>query len=379
MADTAKSTAQDPEIIQEQRLREGFSAAIGQGIGKVFVTRKDKRDGKKYNCGSYDIHDGDYDAFIEELRSDYPAGGEYICRVVGEGGKTITNGLINLDPNPRAKKEQPATQASAGDSNFERMMMMMMQMQQQMFQVQQASSDRTMTAVMGVVTAMIQSQGKNQDSPADMLNAIIEAQAKLRPPVEDPGMIDKVLDMMGKIRAVLPESGPPEGIGGVIQSFAPVLAAMAAQQKPAAPQPQRAYVVTPAVPPPGAAPAAQPQAATADSTVAAPGYAAGISPEDPQAQMFQKYQPLMFGIRNIIMNADPSQPSTDISADVADFVDLGVRAGQIDVNDLNMLIQAMQTMPDQVAPTLAVFGITEPAHVQIIIDAIPILTGGVEG
>lgn len=370
MADNGKNAGQiDAETDAEERLRRGFLTATGQGGGTVRVERKDPKTGRRTNCGSYEVFDGNFDAFIDELRNDYPDGGDFICRLVGDKNAIITNGVISIEPNRRARAAQAApAPAVQGESNMEKMMMMMMQMQE-------ASANRTLTAMTTMVTAMIGRPAPAMENPIDLVSKVFELQGRVAPaPQED--TLEKTLALLERAKALLPESGGgSDGLMGLIERVAPAvvtgLAVHAQQQAQAPAQAPQVQVVN--RPLPAAAPGQTvPQPApVAPETNMETDNVAMSQGDDMQAALFAKFHPIMTKIKSLL--------DLDFAPDgIANYIDDQVQRGNWSEDDVSALVDAYIQFPDMVGQVLAMYGITSDEHREGIGNVISILTGGVD-
>jgi hypothetical protein len=394
MADGTKSPLRDPIAEAEERLRNGFLEAIGQGAGSVRVQKKNGA-GKPVVCPGYQIVNNDYDAFLEELSADYQDGGEFVIRIAGADGQVITAGSVTLAPVPASKRRQePARQEPArtsrddgfGDQKF---LMLLMENQRMMFQSQQSSSDNMIKAIMGVMTAVITAGGNKSSDPATMLNAMIDAHQKLAPPAVSPGFdFEKAIETMARIREVFPDRDPPEGVAGIAAQFAPLigglLAASQQQQQPAAaqagaptlPAPRFAIPGQAGAPAQGNNPFAPPPPYQPAPGAAMPPPQVEQSQDDPN-MIFIRLQPHVIAFQNMIANAaadgynlaDPNDFET-LAQDLETFIELQVRAYMLLPDDRDYLLAMYQQNPAQLGQALAWVGITDQIHVAVIERAI---------
>jgi len=392
MADGTKTPVRDPVAEAEERLRNGFLEAIGQGAGSVRVQKKNGA-GKPVVCPGYQIINGDYDAFLEELSSDYQDGGEFVIRIAGADGQVITAGSVTLAPVPASKRRQePARQepapARGGMSSDDRFIALMMESNKTMYQVMQANSDN----MIKVLIAMI-GNNKGGSDPAAMLNALIDAQQKMMPaPAASTGFdFEKAIDTMAKIREAFPDRDPPEGVAGIAAQFAPLLAGMlAAQQQqqaqaaaqapaPAVPALPRPPVPTHWPAPSGQAPAPAQESAAPSIHQPAPGAPVQQPGQEDPNMIFFRLQPHIHAIQNLIAGAvndgcnlaDPEDMEV-CAQELESYIDMQVRAYMLQPTDRDWLLDQYEANPAQLGQVLAMVGIGDANHVAVIQRAIAI-------
>lgn len=90
---------------------------LGQGHVKIFVKRG--RETRHGYLTSEPIGDGDVDGFLEQLRKDYPEGGDFLLKLCNEQGHIKLSKQLNIAPLPAHEREKLnlALPKSNGDSN----------------------------------------------------------------------------------------------------------------------------------------------------------------------------------------------------------------------------------------------------------------------
>lgn len=359
MADTSKNVNNSNfEADGEARLKAAFAEAVGGGVFMVRVQRRDPKTNRMLKCPSHHVDTENVDEFIEELSDEYPEGGEFKLTVANSAGHVITNALIYLDRNRRAKKDAPARenyQRQDDSSRSDSLFMMLLEQQRQ-------SADNMMKMMLAMITAQ-NGRPAPTESPVEILSALVGLQKDLAPPrLDDQNSVEKMLDLMKRIKEALPEVAPAEGLGGVLQSLTPLLAAalQAQGQTPtaqtSAPQVNPTATKSYVLPPP-------PSAQTPTQTTTGDG-------DD-----MMKFLPVIEGIKRIINNSEPGLAAEHMASDIFDYIDIKLRAGELDPHEIaGLLVQFQMMAPEQAQNMFMVVGITDPNHVQIIFSALSQLT-----
>lgn len=369
----AKKTDANTDIIDPfDDIATSFRNALGdlgQGHVKIFVKRG--RDTRHAYLSSEPIGDGDIDGFIEEVRKDYPEGGDFLFKLCNEQGHIKVTKQLMIAPLPAHERVKLDIPVANGNNDL---MIAMMQMQNNAMQAQAQSSAQMMTMMMTL-------SGQNQQSTASMLAAIIPAiagnkgesagellrnltaaQKDLMPPPAPPtNTMMETLEMMKAFKDILPDGsggGDSEGFGGLLKSAGPLLGGLlsAAQQPKAqqtvmAPPPQVQY-----------APQPQPQLQTVgDTPIAEP----PIQPEetDPamlaQMQLIQTYDPILKAIKKLLeKGADADR--------LFDYINDQIEAEVVTEDNFDMLLAGLEAQPDQLIVLLNFWGINAPEHINTV-------------
>ena len=238
---------------------------LGQGSVKIFVKRG--RDTKHSYLGQEPIGDGDIDGFVEQVRKDYPDGGDFLFKLCDEGGKIKATKQLSLAALPSHEREKLGLNIRPRDDNSE-LLIAMMNSQSQNAQNSQNMMTTMMTTLM---TVMMNAQSQSQQSMSTMLAAIIPAMAgnkgesasaviasslgaikALMPPQEDNGA-EKVFGYLRMAKELLPGGdgggggSDDDSFGSLFKNAAPLLGSMlsAAQNQTPAPQPQQTTTAVP--------------------------------------------------------------------------------------------------------------------------------------
>lgn len=367
---------------------EGFRSTLGAfGTGAVKISRKNPRTQKYEYVNKVPITEENFDQFTDQLREDYPEGGEFMLQLIDALGRTRSNATISLAALP--EKDRKTT--SLAPSRDNEMFMMMMQMQQRQAEQQAQSSRDQMSLMMTLQAQSQQSQtalltailpalvgNKSGDNPVAMFAALAGVMKEMAPKANE---MENTLSMLKLAKELLPEAagGGDEGLGGLLKAFAPMLLPMAAgamQQAQTQPRPQMTpqqqtapspvYVNTPQLP-------LQPGMEPVDN------YAPELAPqpevtEEQNAAMLaliQKYTPFMNGLK--------AKLETGADADtLCDYVDASIDALVIGQDDIEQLFDTLEKNPSQLEPVLGIFGITSPEHAGTIRDAIGLYGGELE-
>lgn len=382
MATTDNRQGVDASPTEEETIVDKFRTALGGSLqGKIQIHLRNPST-KKMEYSMTKVFDAEEDSLLDELRAEYPDGGDFTLRLCTTKGDFIATQHATLTPMTRRQraqlfaaepeKETPVVQPRGGGTDKDMFLLMM--------QMQQKSSDTLMTAMMGMMATVM--KGGRAESPGELLNQVFELQNRFKPPMEDANHLDKLLDSMVKIKTAFPDQAPAEGLGGIAQAAMPLLAGLvaAAQNAPAA-QPQQIAAPRPFMP--GQVANRPIQYAPAQSNIA-PGQVVTQAPandgggqgqqemQGDQSQSRDVYATLLNGAL-IILNK-----GADADA-LASYIETMVLLDQISGDDINQLIAMIDALPpEHVQMMIANYGITNPDHVSTVFEAIALLTGGVD-
>lgn len=324
-------------------------------------------------CGLREIPNNDFDDFIEIFRADYPKGGYFYFTLMKPNGTPAGNVSMRLDALPERLQKKPApdqgatTRRSMGGMDDYMLMMFDRQDRDAARAERQRTQmlDGVFAIVTAGITAWVKSGGKlggnDGNSPAELLNQIIDAKKKMDGNDGETNIL-KTLEIIGKIKELNQDPEPAkEGFMGTLERMAPVIMngmvqqAALAQQQPQPPAPAQ----------PGQRPAvAQVQR---PPNLATP---AGAAPPNEMQQLIAKYTPLMRQIKALLDKGN--------SADtIADFVDMQILSEAISGDDVDALLDRFEQYPEAFAPTLTIFGIAAEHH-RTVADAIALLIQGVD-
>ncbi|MES2367636.1 MAG: hypothetical protein V4563_17300 [Pseudomonadota bacterium] len=360
---------------------EGFRATLGAfGTGAVKISRKNPRTQKYEYVNKVPIAQENFDQFTDQLREDYPEGGEFMLQLIDAGGRVRSNATLALAALPEKDRKQTLLPPLARDND---MLMMMMQMQQQssrdnmqmMMAQQQAQANaqaQAQASQMALITALIPAviplfSNKSGDSPTAMFAALAGIVKDMTPKTDD---MEKTINMLRLAKELLPDSGGggDEGLGGMLKGLMPMLAPMMAgamQQAQQPPQPGQQQ----ALPAPIAAPQMQPvqQSAPVEYVVDPQITAPQLSEEEQQTmlELINKYRPFMTGVKEAL------ESGADADS-LLEYVESCVEKQIVSDADVDQLFDAITKNPQQLGPIAGIFGITDPEHISIIADAIRI-------
>lgn len=343
-------------------LVKNFSAALGNG-GKGAVKVYEVVDKKRSFIEKYPLESDNIEEFLDWLRAKYIRGGEFYLSVIDEKGRTLTNQGINLSDLKPDTPKLPAnidSDARSARRDTDMFMMMMQNSQKQSsdnMQMMMAMMGNQQSSLMQMMGLIIPAITGNKESPTDVLAKLSEIQKSVSP--QQTSGVKDTLELMTMVKSFLTDADPPEGIAGVVQAAAPLLAALVGgiQSQGAAPAQQQPGTVARPVNAPIGAPG---------GAVNVPGQAPIDAAMQVQAQLIETYRPLMSGIKQLILN--DYEPEA-----IAGYVEMKVESGEIDAAAAKLLYSNLEGAGENLPGILALFDIIEPEHVEIIRQAVALL------
>lgn len=355
------TAANDKQVDDLEQMVSSFTGALGNG-SKGSIKYSKVVDKKREYIDKYPLNDNNVEEFIDWLRATYIRGGEFYLTLINEKGQVLTNQSIMLaDLKPDTPVALRPAEARETRRDTDMFMIMMQNSQQQssdnmkMMMSVMSSQQNSLMQMMGLIIPVM---AGNKESPSELLFKMAEVQKSLAPPTSGSGVKD-TLELMTAVKGFISDADPPEGIAGLMQSAAPLLAALltGVQNQAAPPQAPQGTVVR----------QVSPQITQPGGAVDAPGPATGpIDPMQVQSMMVAKYRPLMNGIKQLILGNYPAEA-------LAGYVEMKVQTGEIGADDAKMLYSSLERAGENLSVILALFDIVEPDHVEIIREAVALL------
>lgn len=360
-----------------------FRGSVGEGeYCSIKLFKRNDKTLKLEYIDNFPVQGGNFELFIQQLRSDFRRGGDFKLTLIDGDGKTLDNkALVLADLEPATTSTRTANDDRGGRSNDNQLMIAMMnnnqQANQQMTALIMSMMQTNSQNMMQMITALIPAIAGQRESASDLLSKVTAIQKDLALPANTNGM-EQFKDMLLIARELVGEGGNAGGddaLSAMARAAAPIIETLSknmpqaqAQQAPAA---QPVYTMRPVHmpiqrPPAGPGPGPDQAMHMPDQSDQVAGQVhAGDDLAAAQAAQIEKYKPIMGQIAKLL---DRDYDADDLVGFIVTQIDLGA----VDGGDIEQLFRDATAAPDNLPLGLFLFGIVEPGHVETVRQAIAI-------